>query len=225
VLGTGVVVTPTDGMILPLPRQINDTHTMVWEEASASNGVVDTASAFKKRTGPVQQITEKALENKNTSFAIAAQLASAGGYITGQQINPFLYMMFKSPTFKTHTLDWIFAPKSKKESDDLNKIINDLKKSALPTSNVGVLLGYPKIAMIKLNPNSHLFKFRPCAITSVSVNYSAAGTPSFFKDGAPAIVSLQLRLKEIEVWTQSNYDGEATGTGLGGIVNFVSGLL
>jgi hypothetical protein len=136
--------------------------------------------------------------------------ATAGQYLAGMTVNPFLFMMFDSPTFKEHTLDWIFAPKSRQESKDLDVIIKEIKMRSLPQADLGIMLNYPDIAIIKLNPDNHLFKFRPCAVLSVSVNYTAAGTPSFFDTGSPSVVSLQIRLREIEIWTKNNFDGPAT---------------
>jgi hypothetical protein len=66
----------------------------------------------------------------------------------------------------------------------------------------GTLLSYPNIANIQLFPNdTFLYKFKPCVIESMSVNFAPANTPSFFKStNAPVEVQLSLQLKEIEYW-------------------------
>ena len=50
-------------------------------------------------------------------------------------------------------------------------------------------------------------KFRPCAVNGVSVDYTGAGVPSFFKNGAPTVINLTLQLTEIQLWDQTNYTG------------------
>lgn len=61
--------------------------------------------------------------------------------------------------------------------------------------------------MVSFKPDKYLFKFQPCAIISVAIDHTAGGTPSFFKNGAPTVVGLSLKLKEIALWTQDNYQG------------------
>jgi hypothetical protein len=130
------------------------------------------------------------------------------GTFTGNAVNPFQFMMFKRPGFKEHTLQWSLAPNTQQESDTLKKIINRCKKAALPSPSGGFapgLVKYPEIAMVSFKPDKYLYKLKPCAIISVQVDYTGAGMPSFFKSGAPTIVNLTLQLKELQLWSQDNY--------------------
>lgn len=82
-----------------------------------------------------------------------------------------------------------------------------MKKAALPSA--GMFWGlqkYPKMAMVQFRPNNYLYVIKPCAIISVQVDYTGAGGPSFFKSGAPTIVNLTLQLKELQLWSQENYE-------------------
>jgi hypothetical protein len=75
----------------------------------------------------------------------------------------------------------------------------------LPSYN-GPFLKYPNLALIQLRPEDmYTFKFKPCAVSAVSVDYSGGGSPSFFKNGAPTVVNVAIQLKEVELWTQNDY--------------------
>jgi hypothetical protein len=75
----------------------------------------------------------------------------------------------------------------------------------LPT-NMGLVYGYPSIALIKLYPSEvFTFAFKPCAVLAVQTDFTGAGTPSYFKNGAPTVVNLTVQLKEIDLWTKNNY--------------------
>ena len=121
------------------------------------------------------------------------------GTFSGQTVNPFQFMMFKRPAFKEHSLTWTLAPNSQEESNALRDIIKECKRAALPPSMSGVMIQYPKLAMVSFKPSGYLFKLKPCAIIGVQVDYNGAGQPSFFKSGAPTIVNLTLQLKEYQL--------------------------
>lgn len=174
---------------LPLPRRINDSSFHSWSEISAMSAVTGAAQGMMGGAGQLM-----------------GTVASLGSVYAGKQLNPFMFMMYQRPGYKEHDLNWMLTASNKEESDKLKKIIDQLKKAALPSATgKNVLWDYPQVAMISLNPDKYMFKFQPCAILGVSVDYTAAGTPSFFNSGAPTVVSLSLKLKEIALWTQDNY--------------------
>lgn len=176
---------PTGGLILPLPKKINDTQTVIWEEASATG----MASALHSGVG-----------------SIRSNIASPFGGALGISPNPFLWMLFRTPDFKSFNLSWTLAPNNQQESQDIMKIINKFKYAQLPIAE-GPVYFYPSIAMIKMYPNDiFTVKFRPCAIIRVSVDFTAAGGPSFFKNGCPTIINLSVDIKEIELWTKGNFN-------------------
>ena len=89
--------------------------------------------------------------------------------------------------------------------------MNILNLQKLPSKTAGtggLLLNYPSIATVAFNipqdsngnQQPYLYNFKPCAITSFFVDWSAGSTPAFFKNGAPQLVSITMQLKEIELW-------------------------
>lgn len=193
--GSGRGFSMGGSIMLPIPRKLNDNEVIVWEEWSGKDAMLGLA---RKVTGL-----------SRIASALAAGVETAGPAVsiaTGQQLNPFQYMMFKRPGFKEHTLSWTLAPNSQQESDTIRKIINQCKRAALPTPNGTFLMTYPQIAQVAFRPDEYLYKLKPCAIISVTADYTGTGGPSFFKSGAPTVVNLTLQLKEIQLWNTENYE-------------------
>ncbi len=176
---------------LPLPRRINDVTTSDWAEISATGMAGAIGSAM-------------------TSGALGAGVSAGLTYAQisqGKAINPMMFMMYKRPTYKEHTLSWTLAASNQRDSDELRDIVNAFKKASLPTlENNGLLLGYPNIATVQFKPDKYMLKLKPCAIISVQADYTGAGMPSFFKSGAPTVVNLTVMLKEIQLWNRNNYE-------------------
>lgn len=180
---------------LPMPRRLNDAENIIWEEWSGTNFLINAVGTVGSNLPVVGGLF-------GAAAAGAQGLIDVGSVISGQTLNPYMFMMFKRPAFKEHVLQWTLTPNSQQESDTLIKIINKLKKAALPETD-GALMKYPKIAQVTLKAagsDKYLYQFKPCAIVSVQAEHTAAGMPSFFKNGAPTAVNLTLQLKEIQLW-------------------------
>tara|TARA_B100001996_G_C18277953_1_gene445777 strand:- start:349 stop:540 length:192 start_codon:yes stop_codon:yes gene_type:complete len=52
--------------------------------------------------------------------------------------------------------------------------------------------------------NKRLIQFKPCALSNVSVNYTADGTYATYFDGAPVAVELGLKFQETKVIFRSD---------------------
>lgn len=133
--------------------------------------------------------------------------------LTGITTNPFQVVLFKSPKFKTHNFSWKLVPKNREETETLEDVISTFKYHMLPSVSAGgIFFGYPEILQIKLYPkDDYLYKFKPCVVDSVSVNYAPNG-PSFYREtGAPAAVEFSVSLQEIEMWTKGDYFRDENG--------------
>lgn len=204
--------TPNGGITLPIPKKLNDVQTVIWESTSitqAAGSILQSASSLLSgAAGAVGGIAAGTVGQ-----IVSAGAGIAGGVIPGTgglAINPHLFMLFKSPTFKEYNLSWTFTPKNEQESLTLANIITQFKYNMLPAKagfGGDLLLNYPNIAIIKMYPNDFFtFRFKPCAIKSVNVDYTGAGQPSFFKrTGAPTVVSLSVSLQEIQYNIKDNY--------------------
>lgn len=203
----GGVAKPTGGMVLPVPRKINEAQTLSWAEDSATKMGVSLASRLL--TGP------------GAASPIAASVGSFGSALLGVRVNPYLFMYFQQPNYKEFVFSWTFAPENARESQILANIINQFKSNSLPAFGTFVM-DYPNIALIKMHPSDLLgnLMFKPCAVISVSVDYTGAG-PSFFKNsygqqgssGAPTVVNLSVTFKEIQLWDRREINSRASAGG------------
>jgi hypothetical protein len=223
---------PTNGLLLPIPNGLVDTQSVVYGEEGAdsavgagmeqmsvggnSGGLSGAINAIKSiGSGAILQSAQNTLNTiqQNTKVNLPLQqLLQLGGVAQ----NPFLTVLFKSPTFKQHQFSWKLAPNNENETTKLKQIIETIRYNMLPAmapSTGGTLLTYPNIALIQLMPNDqYLYKFKPCVVESMSVNFAPAPTPAFFNTtDAPVEVHLSLQLKEIEYWLQEDVANMITG--------------
>jgi hypothetical protein len=120
----------------------------------------------------------------------------------GLALNPASTAMFKGVALRTHTFSWTFAPRSKEESAQLQKILDTIRSNILPTVTADkFFLGYPSVCFPRFEPQSTaLYDFKPCVVTDVQINHAGGGEPSFFYDTYnPTIISLVISLQEIEM--------------------------
>lgn len=218
------VFTPVGGVVLPIPAQLNDQTVMTWEAVSLTEKAASMAQSAGGTLGAIVGGIAGAIKRSPALAFFGSQLGSqignfVGGAVggitsgvnntgplTGYAVNPFLFMMFKSPNFKEFTFTWRLAPNTEQESKTLANIISYFKFHMLPTK-AGPLLKYPSLAICRLFPDdTFTFRMRPCAVLAVNVNFTGGGQPSFFKvNGAPTVVELTVQLKEISLWDKSSY--------------------
>ena len=199
---------PSGGITLPIPKKLNDIQTVVWQATSATQVGTTVASLAAGFAGRLGGLTGAAANLVGTGADLVGALVPGG-----LAVNPHLFMLFQSPTFKEYTLSWSLAPKNEQESLTLAKIIDYFKFNMLPAKagggdlTSGMLLNYPSIAMIKMYPNDlFTFRFKPCAVKSVQVDYTGSGSPSFFKrTGAPTMVNFTILIQEIQYNIKDNY--------------------
>lgn len=127
--------------------------------------------------------------------------------LPGLADNPFTTVAFSGPRFKTHSFFWRLSAKSEEESVTIKNIVNTFKRVAHPdllSAGLGGFYKYPWIVWPKFCPDEsaeYMYRFKPCVITDVNINYSPNDRPGFYAISmAPIEVILELHLKEIEIW-------------------------
>lgn len=147
--------------------------------------------------------------------ALASGLKSAGSAAPfalqpfGLAVNPFLTVLFKSPTFKRHAFSWRLSANSPKESETINNILKAFRSHMLPSAigwTGGAILRYPDMCTVTFNPSDDwLYKFKPCVVESVSMNFAPNQQASFFNEtDAPTDILFTVNLLETEYWLREN---------------------
>lgn len=139
---------------------------------------------------------------------LSPTLGSAVDLAAGNTPNPHVAVTFNNVKLRSFTYTWKFSPNSKPESERLQEIIQKLHERVLPKKSGSLLLNYPNQCQLQLYPTqlNELFKFKPCVIDNMSVNYAPSGTPSFFAESKlPTEIELSMTFHEIQLRTSEDY--------------------
>lgn len=135
-----------------------------------------------------------AMENDLIKFVL-----NKAGYV----FNPEAQVLFNGISFRNFSMSFTFTPYSKKEAEDVRRIIKMFRTHAAPrrvTSAGGMFFIPPSIFNIDFNfkgtPNGYLNKVGDCVIENIDVNYTPNGW-SAHEDGAPVQTVVTLQFKEI----------------------------
>jgi hypothetical protein len=211
---------------LYMPDTLTAQYNAAYEQLSLTKDLGEAVNTLRS----IDSVIGKVRSNSGTPFAsqpeVIDQALKAAGLLgipgvntenigtlllkgEGYAINPQLQMIFRGIDMRTFELSFTFTPKSKKESDEVDDIINMFKFHYAPrletgksTSNESMFLVQPSIFNVRFKINSKENKYLPrygdCVLSSIDVNYAPNGWASY-KDGAPVQTLLNLQFQEIEV--------------------------
>tara|TARA_A100001035_G_scaffold34634_1_gene23168 strand:- start:293 stop:1129 length:837 start_codon:yes stop_codon:yes gene_type:complete len=191
--------------------------------AAAALGIVGSVVETNKLEDIPGNVTEKMNELQssgggsdvaNYAKMVAATTAvnalganvTIGGLLSrasGQVINQNLEMVFGGVTIRSFNFGWDLVPRSREEAYVVKSIIKSLKiHSAAKLDNDGMgFLNAPDIFRIGYykggKPHPFLNRFKTCALTNMSVNYTGSGTYTTYDDGTPVHMKLDLSFKEL----------------------------
>jgi len=193
-----------------------------------------TFNAFKE----VLKNASDAIKEPEIRMAIGAYFAGqAVGANTllqrtsGKMINNNLELLFNGPDLRSFNFTFNLRPRTKSEAELCRRIIRSLKKNSAPVRSPDFFfLETPSIFRLQYiyNQNTpdmaesgevlststqhpYLNKIKPCALTSVNVNYTPEGSYMTYEDGGSMTgYNLTLNFQEIEPIYRD--DHEAAGS-------------
>ena len=144
---------------------------------------------------------------------------------TGQILNNNLELLFSGVNLRSFPFSFTFSPRNPKESDVVKGIIRSLKMSMAAKagefngSAQGIFLKSPDLFQLDYlkDGKNHPFlnRFKLCALTGMSVNYTNAGTYASYNDGTPVNIRMNLTFKEINPIYHEDYAQATSGSGVG----------
>tara|TARA_B100001029_G_scaffold129803_1_gene108759 strand:- start:997 stop:2178 length:1182 start_codon:yes stop_codon:yes gene_type:complete len=173
--------------------------------------------------------------------AIRASLAGAAVNVFGANVTPNTVMsralgkilngnkelLFDGVTLREFKFDFTFTPRSSDEGERARKIIRQLKRSMSPKAgkeyqgggafgaNGGIFLNSPDLFLLRYlsggRDHPFLNSFKPCALTSLSVNYTGGGTYATYSDSTPVHMKVSMVFKETNPIYNEDYDNENVG--------------
>lgn len=208
---------------LPIPDALRDNLSVSYNNASLTPvvgaGLESIAGETPADAANLQTVRNLLAGAASTAFqnltgsGVARDASQAAQAYLGLAINPYQTVLFEKPEFKTHNFSWKLMPRDEIESDRARNIFRTFQFHASPgvSQGAGLFFSYPSMVIVSLYPSSEfLYRFKPCIIKSVNVNYAAGNNPSFFRrTNAPTAMTLSIQLQEIEYWTNKDYSPQA----------------
>ncbi len=210
---------------LPMQPNLSETNAVSWGEdtlselqrmaGGAAGGAIEGIAGLdmnkvKDAAGDLFTGAGQMVQDPKTAKFLAAYFAgqAVGANITaratGTTINPNLELLFSGPKLRTFSFNFNFTPRDQSEARTVRRIVKSFKKSMLPKrSPSNLFLITPNIYQLEYIYNGsgqHPFlnKFKPCAMTNCTVNYTPGGSYSTYEDGSMTQYGLQMSFGELE---------------------------
>lgn len=221
---------------LPIPGGISDTNSVSWQDNQMS---LEESALTQLATGVIteggkgaQESAEKAgatLQNNNADVKTAVamkfvQAATGVNALTrkyGVVANNNLELLFSTPNLRSFTFTFRMSAREPGETDRIKRIIRFFKQGMSAKKSKGaIFLKSPNTFKIeyyvglgdqKLHP--YLNKFKECALTSCSVNYTPDGNYATFYDGSMTSYEMTLQFTELEPLFDSDYGNDYDNIG------------
>lgn len=235
----------TDTISLYMPDTLNFVYTQNYDTPSigknavaagisAGASIVDTTKGQKYSNG--QQVGQVLGNNLSPFLAsLAANSTDIGKVLfaagTGVVQNPMLEILYSSPAFREFRFDFMFYPRSERESLEVYNLIERLRFHQAPEvvpNSGGFFLVPPSEFDIKFmyngKENPNIPRISTCVLQSIDVDYAPNGfsayevpgeAPSAGRTGMPVAIRLSLNFKETEILTKANYKVQSTASKYG----------
>lgn len=139
--------------------------------------------------------------------AETTQRARGAAAATARTINPGVQVLYKSTHLRTFDFSFMFAPRSQKESEALERIIKGIRSYAAPLDE-GLFYRSPAEVQISFHwkgkENPHMIKMKRQTIRQIDVNFAPSGVYSTFSNGYPVYCQMTMRTREMEIVTRDD---------------------
>lgn len=239
---------------LPMPLAIADSSQVSWSEGNmnsiaaivgsfaqdlmnsdgnfdenAIRGLRNLQQRFSRAgMGGMVQVAQDALVSLMINMIPGAELSFTDALARnrGLVINPNTEFLFRGPQLRKFNFAFTFVARSKKEGEEIKKIIRSFKQYMAPKKNTtsggaqGAFLQAPDIFKIRYmtGTNDHPFlnKFKYCALQNMTVNYSNSGSGYMsYEDGTPVMTTMVLAFNELTPIYAEDYDAKGGKGGVG----------
>ena len=145
-------------------------------------------------------------------------ISRATGMVFNQNAELLFNGVMMRPAFN-FTFDMV--PRSNKESEMIKEIIRTFKKNMLPQKGLpnetggGLFVKAPNIFKLQYmsggEQHPFLHRFKPCALTQMSVNYNGSNQYATYPDATPVHMQLTLQFQELTPIYAEEYDETTEG--------------
>ena len=220
---------PLSHIFLPIPDGVTDQNKVNFGEGTlnplqklATGAALEFLEGKVKKEESTGAVLKRKFKDPNTRRAITNLIAgSATGVDTnellartqGSILNNNLALLFKGPTLRTFTFQFVLSPRDSGESEQVRQIIRAFKQSsAAQRTRGGTFLGAPNTYALQfmngLRPHGFLPRIKECALLSVGVNYMPENSYMTYENTSMVSYSLSLSFQELESLYNDDYDSD-----------------
>ena len=214
---------------LAIPGGIRDENSVKWgsqdmniAQARAANfGLAAIEGNNKEVTASLDQLKKDA---GNDAIKSAIGLGFAGAAVgaqgllartSGSILNPNTELLFAGPQLRSFTFTFPFSPRSRSESQEVQRIIRFFKQGmAVQRTEDAIFLKAPNIFKLKYfnGDSEHRFlpKMKVCALLNCSVDYTPDGNYSTYQNSSMTKYTMSLTFNELDPLYNDEYDDDTT---------------
>ena len=225
-------------VLLPIPGGISDSNNVQWgsreldplQMAAAQAGIAALQEDFASGISKFGDNISNVMNDPQVQKGFQAQIVGAATGINqqalqrgeGMVMNPNMELLFGGPTMRSFGFTFKLSPRSKKEAETVIKIMRFFKQGmAVIRSQSQYFLKAPhtfKLEYIKKTTRDsqevhpYLNRFKECALSSCTVQYTPDGNYNTYSDGVMTSYSMQLGFSELEPIFNDDYsslDGDS----------------
>ena len=225
-------------VLLPIPGGISDSNNVQWgsgelnplEMAAAQAGIAALQEDFASGISKFGDNISNVMNDPQVQKGFQAQIVGAATGINqqalqrgeGMVMNPNMELLFGGPTMRNFGFTFKLSPRSKKEAETVIKIMRFFKQGmAVIRSQSQYFLKAPhtfKLEYIKKTTRDsqevhpYLNRFKECALSNCTVQYTPDGNYNTYSDGVMTSYSMQLGFSELEPIFNDDYsslDGDS----------------
>ena len=225
-------------VLLPIPGGISDSNNVQWgsreldplQMAAAQAGIAALQEDFASGISKFGDSISNGLNDPEVKKGFQAQIVGAATGINqqalqrgeGMVMNPNMELLFGGPTMRSFGFTFKLSPRSKKEAETVIKIMRFFKQGmAVIRTQSQYFLKAPhtfKLEYIKKTTRDsqevhpYLNRFKECALSSCTVQYTPDGNYNTYSDGVMTSYSMQLGFSELEPIFNDDYsslDGDS----------------
>ena len=176
---------------------------------------IDTLMGSDGKTGLLKDL----IKAKTLQSALGSN--NILGRLSGLAVNPSLELLFEGPSLRDFSFSFKMTPRSKDEAQMVRSIIRTFKQAMSVKRSASVLLlksphTFRISYLTSTEDHPYLNRFKECALTNCSVNYTPDGSYMSYNDSSPdgrsmTAYELTLSFNELEPIFDDDYDDKDEG--------------
>ncbi len=187
-------------------------------------GLLDASMGVIMKGGAQDAIKTTVISKLVNSLGANTSTSGLISRATGQVLNPNLELLFSGVNLRSFSFDFDFTPRDSKESTIVKTIIRTFKIGMAPRTGgtadgAGLFISAPNVFILtyKSGKNDHPFLnvFKPCALVSMTTNYTGSGSYSTYLDKTPVHMKMSLGFTELNPIYYEDYGTVKGKNGVG----------